>query len=160
MVPVQISVATNLNRVVLMVRAAMEADAAASVREEIPLGELIHTARQIAGTEHRDDPSDVRAERQRDEIPVHPDVVVELLGNAGRQVEFRDVARGLCGEFDPALDLADLLRGLVDGPYVGRSELAAQPIELRDERVENAPGLFHGFSLEDSLQFAGLSKTT
>jgi hypothetical protein len=108
-IPVQIGVAANLHRVVLVMRAAMEADARPAVREQLALRELVGTAREIAGPEHRDDARDVGAQRERDQVPVQAHVLVELLGNARRQIQLGDVARRLGGELDAALDLANLL---------------------------------------------------
>ncbi len=92
MIAVEVRVAPNLRRIVLMMRSAVEADADAAVREEIALRERIAAAGQVARAEQRRHARDVGLEGQRGQIELQLDVIVELLRHARRQVDHRHLS--------------------------------------------------------------------
>ena len=143
MIAVERRVAADLRRIVLVVRPAVEADAGAAIREQLALRERIDAAREIACAEQRRHARDVRLERERDQIEVQLDVLVELLRHSRWQVDLGHVARRLGGKLDAPLDFANLVGVLVDGLAIRRSELLPQAGELADERIENAAALLH-----------------
>src|SRR5262249_4262615 len=129
-IPIEVRVSPDLDWVFLMVRSAVEAGTDAAVGEEIALRVSVGARREIARAEQRRDARDVRAERQRRQIELQLDVLVERLGNAGRQRDFRNRRRRLRRELDPALDLADLVGVLADGAAIADAEIAREAGEL------------------------------
>jgi hypothetical protein len=95
-----------------------------------PFGNWYVAARQVARAEHRGHAGDVGLERQRQHVEVQLDVLVELLRNTGRQVEFRHVAGRLGRDLDAPFDLTNLVGVLIDGPHVVRAELPLQAGQL------------------------------
>src|SRR5688500_18652761 len=124
-----------------MVRSTMEAHARTAVGEQWSLGEAVYPAGQIACTQHGGDAGDVGLERQREQVVVEPDVLVEIFGNAGRKVDRRHFGRRLRGQLKASLDLANLFGVLVDGSAVCRAKIVLQTLQLADERVQNAAPL-------------------
>jgi hypothetical protein len=74
---------------------------------------------------------------------VQLDVFVELLRNAGRQIQFGHVATGLRRDLNAPLDLSNLVGVLIDRAHIARAELLAEPCELLRQRVEDAAALLH-----------------
>ena len=99
----------------------------------------IRAAGEIAREQQRAHAGDVRLERQRQQIELELDVLVESLRHAHRHrhIRRRD-GRGLHGDLQPPLDLADVLGVVVEPRAVGGARFAAQPRETAGQRVQNA----------------------
>ena len=99
----------------------------------------VGAAGQVAGEEQRADAGDVGLERQRQQVELQLDVLVEGLRHADRHLHVlgRD-GRGLHRNLQPPLDLADVLGVVVEPGAVGRADVAAQPREAAGQRVEDA----------------------
>src|SRR4030095_14413869 len=85
----------------------------------------------------------IAAERQRGEVEVQLDVVVELLRDARRNVDLRNDRRRLRRQLEPALDLANFFRVLADRSKVAGPEVLLETRQLAEERIQNALVLLH-----------------
>ena len=118
--------------VLTVMRAGMKRDRDAAFR--------VRASGEVARVEHRGDAGDVRAERQREQIEVQLDVLVEGLRNPDRDERvWRRGGRGLCRDLQAPFDLAYILRVLVEAQAIGRIEPDLEPRQAADERVEDAP---------------------
>src|SRR5439155_7663837 len=99
----------------------------------------VNPAGEVAGKEQRTDAGDVGLEGQRQKIELQLDVFVEGLRHTHRHSHLgRCDAGGLHRNLQPALDLANVLRVLVEARTIGGAELVAKTRKAARKRVQNA----------------------
>jgi len=97
----------------------------------------------IACAEKRYDASDIGLHRECCEIPVHLDVIIELLRDARGFGNFRNRTRRFGGELKPAFDFANLIGVLIHGLLIRCAEKFLETLQFRDNRIQNAAALAH-----------------
>ena len=103
---------------------------------------------------------DVGLERQHQHVLQQADVLLVVVGDAGRLIDLRQRrgAVGLLGALDPALDRADRLQVLVDRCAVLHADAPLEPVDGIGHRVEDAAVGLH--LLEPRLDAAAVAEQT
>src|SRR5207247_9352250 len=95
--------------------------------------------------EQRADAGDVGAERQREQVELQLDVLVEGFRNPDRDDGVgRRSGRGLCRDLQSPLNLAYILRVLVEAQAIGRIEPDSEPGQASQARGERLPDVLSG----------------
>ena len=100
------------------------------------IGAIAQLAREL----ERDDPRDVRLERQNLQIEHELRVIGECGGDADRPIEVghRVVHRPGLGTLDLPLDLANAVEILIDANTIGHAHALLEPRDVFAERIEQA----------------------
>jgi len=99
----------------------------------------ISPARQVSREQQRAYARDVRLEGQSHQIELQLNVFIESLGHADRHTHIGGSnRRSLHGDVQPALNLAYVVRVVVDARAIGRARFGAQTSEAAGQRVQNA----------------------
>ena len=118
-------------RILPVVRSAVEARQRAAVR--------VVPGREVAGIQQRPDAGDVAAERERHQVELQLDVLVERFRHADRHGRFgRRIDGRFLGNLKPPFDFAHVLGVLVEPRLVRRADVGAQTGQAARERVQNA----------------------
>src|SRR5512145_1539652 len=119
-------------------RSAMEAWADASIGKQLAFWVRKGPTGQVAGSQQRDDSRDIRLHGQRGQVVMELDVVVELIGDAGRQRELGHLGRRFRRNLNATFDFANLVGVLTDGLTIPGPQVLPEAVELAAEGIENA----------------------
>ncbi len=108
----------------------METDIRAALR--------IDAAGQIPREEHRGHPRDVRLVGQRQQIPLHADVLIERFRYPVGHGHGRGIQRRLGGDREAPLNLAHIVGVLLKPHLIAMRHLCHQIAQAAVYRVENA----------------------